>query len=231
MNIDQLQRASDLANVTGVKILCYGPPGAGKTPVSITAPKPIILATETGLLSLRGNPKARNVPVYMANTPAKAFDFLDWWHTDPNADRFETLIIDSISQLADMVIDQQMALYKGDGDQNFKAYNNMQTMIFDAIERIDNQPVKHAFLIAKEETLDSGMRRPYFPGKKLHVRIPHLLDVVTRLGLEIVPEHGEKTAFRTVGNFKTVARDRSGKLKEIEYPDVANVIRKVMTAA
>ena len=37
----------------GVKVLVYGAPGAGKTRLCATAPKPFILSAESGLLSLR----------------------------------------------------------------------------------------------------------------------------------------------------------------------------------
>ena len=53
MNINDLKPASALALRLGVKCVAYGPPGSGKTPISNTAPNPVMLVTEPGMLSMR----------------------------------------------------------------------------------------------------------------------------------------------------------------------------------
>ena len=48
----KLQRTNTIA-ASGVKLLCYGAAGAGKTSLIPSLPDPIILSSEAGLLSIR----------------------------------------------------------------------------------------------------------------------------------------------------------------------------------
>jgi hypothetical protein len=62
MDIRSLRPARDFAVQYGVKAIVYGPPGSGKTPVINTAPRPVMLVCEPGLLSMRTS----TVPTFFA---------------------------------------------------------------------------------------------------------------------------------------------------------------------
>ena len=75
MQMKDLRPVSQLAQRFGAKCIAYGPPGAGKTPLIQTAPRPVLCAVEPGMLSMRN---AHNVPAFEAHTAEKIDDFFKW---------------------------------------------------------------------------------------------------------------------------------------------------------
>src|SRR5258708_31296058 len=71
MNIKDLKPANEHAQNFGVKAIIFGPAGCGKTPILNTAPRPVLLATEAGLLSMRGS----TIPTYEAYTSQRIDEF------------------------------------------------------------------------------------------------------------------------------------------------------------
>ena len=75
MNINDLKPANEHAKQYGVKALIFGPPGSAKTPTINTCIRPVLLACEPGLLSMKGS----NVPTFQAYTPEAIGDFFKWF--------------------------------------------------------------------------------------------------------------------------------------------------------
>ena len=225
MKLSDLQPVGRLADTTGVKMLGYGGPGSGKTPLAITAPKPVILACESGLLSLRG---CTNVPAYRADTSAKIDDFLKWWFESKEATQFETLVIDSISHMSNIILDHEKTQTK----HGPAAYGNMAERVYKWCEKIFAQPNKHAYLICQQGTVDEAgvqKRRPVLPGQDLNTRIPHLFDLIAHIGPAIVSGQPKPVlALRCQSAFDVMARDRSGKLSEYEPPNLAQLFEKML---
>ena len=105
MNIQNLKPASELAQRFGVKALVYGGPGMGKTPIIKTAPRPVLCVVEPGMLSMRD---ATNIPAWDAYTPERIDEFFKWLFTSNEAKNFDTVGIDSISQLAEIILTQEL---------------------------------------------------------------------------------------------------------------------------
>src|SRR5512147_1136630 len=101
MQITDLKPAKQFAQQFGVKTICYGPPGSAKTPTINTAPRPVLLATEPGLLSMRGS----EVPTWIAPTKDKIDEFMKWFEHSSEAKNFDTLAIDSISQMCSIALE------------------------------------------------------------------------------------------------------------------------------
>jgi hypothetical protein len=224
MNIRDLKPLSQLAQRFGAKSLVYGPPGVGKTPVVVTAPRPILLAVEPGLLSVR---KIDNVPGYEAPTAPKIREFFTWFFQSAEAKQFDTLAVDSVSQIAEIIVTEQLGRHK-DGR---KAYGEMSREVMGWMNDLYYLPNKHIYLIAKQMT-DNGVFKPYFPGQDLNVRVPHLFDLILRLAkydaVPGAPVGQAVTAFQTSSSFGAVARDRSGTLNEYEFPNLSAIFQKVM---
>src|SRR4051794_11666434 len=104
MNQSQLKPASQLAQRFGVKALAYGPPGSGKTPIFNTAPRPVMCVVEPGMLSMRSS----SIPCWEAYTAEKIDEFFDWLFTSREAANFDSVGIDSISQLAEIILTQEL---------------------------------------------------------------------------------------------------------------------------
>lgn len=225
MKLNDLKPVGQLAENYGVKAIIYGKPGTGKTPFLLTGGNTICnLFTEPGVLSLRGHAQPYGI---IRNTRAEINDFFDWWLTSAETRHFTGLAVDSVSHWAEIELRYQQQNNR-DGR---KAYGAMSEALYDRLEKLYRQPGKHIFMIAKLEMSDSEfgpVARPYFPGKDLHIKVPHLFDEVLMLDYFEIPGFGRQRALRCWPSHGTVCRDRSGKLNEYEPADMQLLINKCL---
>lgn len=237
MQMSQLKPASQLARRYGVKSVVFGAPGSGKTPLINTAPRPVLLVTEPGMLSMRGS----NVPAWEAYTPQLIAEFFEWFMKSREASNFDTLGIDSISNIAEIILAEELSKVK----HGMKAYGNMSERTMKIANDLYYMPQKHIVMIAKQGLVENGrqtilqngevtyepimQKRPFFPGKDLNVKIPHLFDNVMHLGEASVPGQPKPVrALRTKEIPEVFARDRLGNLGELEPPDLSALFAKAM---
>jgi hypothetical protein len=224
MNINDLKPAKDFAEQFGIKALIFGPAGSSKTPLLNTAPRPLLLATEPGLLSMRGS----TIPTWEAYTPARVNEFFKWFFSSNETKNFDTLGIDSASQIADIfLIDAQK-----NNKHGLKAYGEMADNTMEHLRTLYYTRYKHTYVICKEEIKDIDsqiMRRPYFPGHVLPIQVPHLYDFIIRCAKTNVPGmQGETLAFQCNGNYNVLSRNRTGNLATFEPPDFSALVQKAM---
>lgn len=217
MQQSDLQRADVFAQRMGVKAIIYGPPGSGKTPVLNTAPRPVLLATEPGLLSMRGS----NIPTWVAPTKDKMDEFFKWFEYSAEAKNFDTLGIDSTSEMCNIALRESKAKH------GLAQHGDMAEYVYPILRRMYFMPQKHMYLIAKEEFTE-GVKRPSYPGKFMPKEMPHLFDCILRLAKTNIPNVGEHLAFQCNGSFDVVARNRTGTLDTFEPPDFGAIVRKAM---
>lgn len=219
----QFAPAHTFAGQFGVKALVYGPPGRGKTPICNTAPRPVLCASEPGLLSMRGS----QVMTCQAFTPEDIDDFYRWLFTSSEAANYDTVCVDSVSQQAEIILTRELTKNK-DGR---KAYGEMSRKMMEYMNGLYYTRNKHTYLICKQGTTETTPieKVPYFPGKDLGVKVPHLYDEILHLDLYNVPGVvGAVNAFRCHGSYDTRARDRSGRLAEFEQPNLTQLFNKVL---
>ncbi len=225
MDIRDLKSAGEFALNFGCKSIIYGPAGSAKTPIFSTASRPLLLATEPGLLSMKGS----KIPTYEAYTPAKIEEFFKWFFNSTETKNFDTLGIDSASQIADIyLIDAQK-----NNKHGLKAYGEMAEATMGHLRTLYYTRYKHTFVICKEEVKDldgQSMRRPYFPGQVLPIQVPHLFDFILRLSKTIIPNVGEMLAFQCNGTYNVMARNRTGNLEDYEEPHFGKLVEKAMSA-
>lgn len=223
MNMQSLRPAKEWAIQYGCKAVVYGPPGSAKTPLINTAPRPVLLICEPGMLSMRNS----NVPSFEAFDAAKVNEFFDWLFNSAETKNFDTIAIDSISQMAEIFLQKALK----DNKHGLKAYGEMATNTMAHLRGLFHTRYKHTYLIAKEIIIDSDgfkLKKPYFPGQQLPQDIPHLYDMILNLGIYNVPGMGQTRAFRCQGTMDVVARDRTGTLNEFEPPNFAALVAKAM---
>ena len=224
-----IQPAGNFANQFGVKSIIYGPPGIGKTPLMNTAPRPILLACEPGLLSMRGS----GVMTQAAATPADIEEFFKWLWSSAEAKNYDTVGIDSGSQLAELILGEELSKKSSSGKKvdGKAAYGEMSNRVMVYMNGLYYTREKHVVILCKQGSVEENgfeKRRPFFPGKDLNVKIPHLFDEILHYAKANVPGHGEVKALRAAETYDIAARDRSGRLAELEQPDLTLLFNKIL---
>jgi hypothetical protein len=85
-------------------------------------------------------------------------------------------------------------------------------------------------MIAKEFLSESGLVKcanPIMPSEKLQAQLPYFFDLVLHMFVGNNPSNGERyTAIHTSSTATWQAKDRSGNLDAIEYPNLAAIFTK-----
>lgn len=232
MDIKSLVPAKSFAVNFGLKAVIYGGPGSGKTPVCVkTAPNPVLLLCEAGALTLKDS----NVPTWPAFTEAKIDEFMTWFTTSAEAAKFDTLVIDSVTQMSEIILDKYLGgrSKAGNSPDGRKAYGEMARQTMEYLNKLYFMPRKHILLVSKQGSdtvMGMEQTRPIMPGKDLNVRIPHLVDGVFHMGIHMSSGVMDRVTLMCIGDLTTMARDRSGQLAQYEEPDMSRIIAKACAA-
>lgn len=222
----QLQNTKDIGVRNGVKIIVYGKAGMGKTVLCSTCPTPVIFSAESGLLSLAWG----NFPFVQIKTLADLRDAYRWASTSSEARQFQTICLDSISEIAEVVLVASKAKVK-DGRL---AYGDMIDQMHTIIKEFRDLPGKHVYMSAKQERFktDAGqlINQPMMPGSKLGQAMPYFPDEVFQLDIAQDAQGKDYRYLRTQPDFANDAKDRSGKLDPIEEPHLGKIIAKITGA-
>lgn len=209
----------------GIKVMVYGRAGVGKTYLCSTAPAPIILSCESGLLSLR----AYNLPYIGIETLADLQGAFNWIAQSDEARQFQTICLDSISEIIEKLLEEEKTKTKDPR----KAYGEIMTKGVAIIRGFRDLPGRNVVLIAKEEwskdeQSGSMFCQPSFPGQKLGPALPYYPDEVFQLCVFTSPQSKERVrALRCHPDQFNIAKDRSGALAEFEPPNLFEVFRKI----
>ena len=243
MNLSDLRPACDFAKQYGVKAVIFGGPGSGKTPLINTAPRPLLLITEPGMLSMRSS----QIPACEAYSMAAVDEFFKWFFESKETDGFDTLAIDSMSEVAELIVAEKMGQTTKNGlpAHGLKAHGEMAEKVMSQCRKLYLLRHKNVVLIAKQTLVENGrqtllqnnqvvvepvlQKRPYFPGVVLNVKVPHLFDMVMHLGDATVPGQTKPVrALRTNETPEIFSRDRSGLCDELERPDLTYLFTKIL---
>ncbi len=231
-SIKDAKPMSQLSDNSGAKVLLYGPPGSGKTPSVIAAPRPIVCLTEAGALSVRNNPIAARIPGIPLFSPSAIRDFFAWFNSSAEVRNFDTIIIDSFSQLAEIIIQEKLGgkSKAGNKPDGKAAYGDMARECMEYAEAMHYRMGINIICIAKQavfQEMGTDFTKPVFPGKDLNVRMPHLFDEIIHIGTH--PECGvvDKSTLQCRPSFNILARDRSDTLEQFEFTDFGALFQKI----
>lgn len=210
-------------SANGVKLLVYGQAGAGKTSLIPTLPNPIVLSAEGGLLSIQD----AELPYLEITTMAELQEAYKWLSESAEATQFESVAIDSISEIAEVVLNYEKKINKDPRS----AYGSMQEQMADIIRVFRDLPSKHVLMTAKLEKTQDEMGRvlyaPSMPGNKTGQSLPYFFDEVLALRVERDAEGNSQRALMCDSDGLWLAKDRSGKLNAWEAPDLSMIITKI----
>ncbi len=224
---------SQQTSIGGVKLLIYGPSGAGKTVLCATAPTPIIISAEAGLLSLSEKNQtkvfgsAKDIPIIEISSMGDMIEAYKWLLTAPEAKQFETVCVDSLTEIAEILLKTE----KGSVKDPRQAYGEMVEKITGMIRDMRNLP-QNVYFSAKQgmvadEASGLSLFGPSMPGKQLGPAIPYLLDEVFNLNIGKDSEGKAFRYIRTQPDNQYSAKDRSGALETIEPADLGVIINKI----
>lgn len=236
-----LHSSNQLARSHGIKALIYGRAGVGKTSLAPTAPMPVIISAEAGLLSLKKENIERlhgvntagisyDMPVIVVKTIEDLIAAELWARTSVEAKQFETIFIDSLTEIAEVILANAKKTVK-DPRQAYGELLDKALMVMKAFRDLQG---KHVVTLAKEERVKDEstgitLSGPSMPGAKLGPASPYLFDEVFNLNMAKDPTSGVMYRYlRTQPDLKYDAKDRSGTLYEIESPHLGYIFNKIM---
>lgn len=207
----------------GVKLLVYGQAGAGKTSLIRTLPNPVVLSAEGGLLSIQD----ADLPFIEISNMDDLTEAFAWCKDSKEAAGFESVALDSISEVAEVVLQHELKRNK-DGRA---AYGELNTTMQELIRAFRDLPGKHVYMSAKLEKSQDEMGKllfnPSMPGKSLTQGLPYFFDEVLALRVEKDGEGNTQRALMCDSDGIWLAKDRSGKLEAWEAPDLGAIIAKI----
>lgn len=215
-------------STNGVKLCIYGQAGAGKTSLVRGLPRPIILSAEGGLLSVSD----AEFPYIEIGSMLALRDAYEWLAESEEARQFQSVMIDSISEIAEVCLGDE----KRDAKDPRMAYGAMQESITLMVRTFRDLPGRHVLMTAKVEhakdDLGSVMYAPSMPGNKLGQALPYFFDEVLALRLERDAEGVMQRVLQTQPDGFWQAKDRSGKLEPWENASnptetMARIIAKI----
>lgn len=208
----------------GIKCGVYAKAGYGKTLLMSTAPNPIILSAESGLLSL-SRFRLPYIPINNVNDLTAAHQ---WALSSREARQFQTICIDSGSEIAEVVLSNA----KGQVKDARLAYTELLEKMTMTIRAFRDLQGFNVVISAKQEFIKdehTGVMKnmPSFPGKQLTRDFPYFFDELFQIDIGKLPDQTEYRFLRTQPDFSNEAKDRSGMLDPIEEPNLTKLFAKI----
>jgi hypothetical protein len=207
--------------MSGVKVLVYGEAGIGKTTLCKTAPDPIIINAEAGLLSLCDV----DIPVININTFDDMSDAFLFLTTSEEGKKFKTICLDSITDIAEVLLHDLRGVSK-DGRM---IYGDLAVKMAGAIRSFRDMPGANIYFTAKSKRTENGDRIPHMPGAQLVTNLPYWFDLVLPMRMGETEDGTKYRYLQTQSDLYYLAKDRSGKLDMVEEPDLTKLFNKVLS--
>lgn len=208
---------SNLIPFKGVKVLAYSGPGGGKTPVTATAPYPIMGVIEKGLLSLQG----QQFPAVPLDNYAQIREFYQWTLGSTEMKNYQTVCVDSFSVMADKVLKEGERV----NAHGKAAYGFLLDQMTEMLNGWYDAPHFHLYGTCQQEEWD-GKFRPRFPGLALSSVVPYLFDEWFHVEKTLGENNQYQFWFRTQEQPGVPCRDRSGKLAPVEPAHLGYIFDK-----
>jgi phage nucleotide-binding protein len=213
--------------VDRLKIIVYGPAGAGKTRLAATTGDhdgTLIVSAESGLLSLRGE----NIDVAQVQQLSDLTEIYRYLRGGEH--KYRWVILDSVSEIAEVCL----AAEKRKTKDGRAAYGQTADLMFQTL-RLFRDLHYHVVMTAKqarEQTESGGMLYgPLLPGKQLSQGIGYLVDEVFALRVMPGDDGALVRVLQTGPDGAYDAKDRSGALDHFEAPSLATVAAKIVGPA
>lgn len=222
----KIQNTKDVGN-DGIKTIVFGKSGIGKTTLLGTAPRPIILSCESGLLSLKG----QDIPYIEINTVHDIYEAYEYLVNGEGGEMYDTICLDSISEIAEVMLAELKKISKDPR----QAYGTLADEMGELIRNFRDIKGKNVVFSAKQvrRTDDNTGITSYvasMPGQNLINAMPFFFDEVFYMTLMAAEDGAEYRVIKTEPQFDHDAKDRSNMLDAIEEPDLTKIFSKICGA-
>lgn len=222
--------AKEAAKDNGVKVLVYGPAGMGKTVLCSTAPKPMLFSAESGLLSLRKTNEyvKIDVPVAEIKSVEELQEAYKWASSSKEADKYDTICLDSISEIADLVLSHA----RSQVTDMRQAYGELQDKMLLTMKLFRDLKGKNVYFAArqghsKDDKTGLVSFFPDMPGNNLKIALPYLFDELFHMREGKTKEGVSYRYLKTQPDLQYQAKDRSGSLADKEEPNLTKIFKKI----
>lgn len=223
----QLKSTKGYGKNRGVRIVCYGLSGAGKTTLIRTLPNPVIISAEGGLLSLDDDNTAP-MPYIETTTLKQVKEAYEWAASSEESRQFGSIAIDSLSEIAEVILSSEKETSKDPR----QAYGAMQDEISKLIRQFRDLPGdRHVYFTAKAEKSQDQTGKvlyaPSLPGAKAGQGVPYFFDFVLAARVEVGVDNKIERAIQTQSDGLWLAKSRGWKLDPWEPMDLGHIIGKI----
>lgn len=166
----EFKNTKDLDRNPNLNILIYGPPGIGKTTFSATAPKPLIINLEDGLMSI----KDRDVAYVSCAT---IMDVKEAIHKGVE-DGFKTIVFDTLTRYSELLMDLLLLADKNKETPDFLHWGQLVSRITKMCWALQKKNINTIYLCHEKEVEEEGrlIKRPLLNGSLVQ-KIPGIMDV------------------------------------------------------
>lgn len=219
----KIEYTDEMSN-EGINFCIYGEAGIGKTTLCATAPRPIIISAEGGLLSLADV----RIPAINIASHTDCNEVYEWVTMSEEAKNYDTICIDSLSEIAEVLLSEYKGMYK-DARQ---AYGEMNDDMATLIRKFRDLHEKHVYFSCKIKRLvdDSSGAITYVPGvpgNTLLQGLPFFFDELFVMRMGRLEDGTLYRYLQTSKDLQYEAKDRSSKLASIIEPDIAKIITTI----
>lgn len=206
------------------KIVVYGKSGVGKTKLCSTLPNPLIISSEKKSESL----SEYTIPIWTVET-IEDYEQAIKDSLGKKGKGYE-ICHDSISDICETSLSHELPNHKDPR----KAHGVIQSKMEDLYRLIRDSDKRHIYIIAKQKMYqnDDGFDTygPKMTGANLGPNLPYFFDYV--FAMRVSDAKKKEKSFRYLQTSieydeKFDCKDSSGKLDEIEKPDLAYIIDKI----
>jgi hypothetical protein len=212
-----------------IKVCVYSLAGIGKTVLCGTAPRPLIMSAERGLLSLAN----KDVDYTIVQNKEEIDEVYNYALTQECMDKYDTICLDSVSEIGEVMLATKKKQYSDPR----QAYGETADEMGEVMRKFRDLPHYNVVFTATQERFTDDFLgvttyRASMPGNVLTNQVPHMFDevFVMRIGMK-----DDGSTYRYVQPnpcMSYYAKDRSGALgqgKNIERPDLGFLFSKIKT--
>lgn len=222
----EIRNTADLSFKPTLNMLVYGEPGTGKTVFGATAPRPLIVDAEAGVLSIR----EKGVDVMAVRNFNDLRELLAWVKIPENNAKYDTIVLDSITEVMKKVVDEVRGNKERPTMQDWGTIISKTEGLLRMLRDLDKNIIVTA-LVSEEKDDNRIVKRPAVNGNSLPELMCSFMDIVGYMDVEKVAEGSERRIW-TQPHLNYYAKDRSGKLANpIVAPDFTQILVDVFGEA